>query len=137
MFHLMHMEVFYPRSSQVSFFRNSDSYLVENWEAINGNLIVSCNSWRPKFKQEKGQGLTLQHRKLQGKPKSPSTATPATLVAGSADVKPACYFCGQPHYSNACSVVTSIEERRHIRRKNGRCCVPHKQPHYVKLLIQV
>ena len=39
-------------------------------------------------------------------PKIPSTPTAAALVAGSSDVKPACYFCGQPHYSSTCSVVT-------------------------------
>ena len=40
-------------------------------------------------------------------PKIPSTPTAAALVASSTDMKHACYFCGQPHYSSVCSVVTS------------------------------
>ena len=65
-------------------------------------------------------------------PRSPSTATDATLVAGSTDMKPACYFCGQSHYSIACSVVTSIEERKHILQENGRCFVCLKRGHIVR-----
>ena len=64
-------------------------------------------------------------------PKSPSTATAAALVSGSADVKPACYFCGQSHYSNECGVVTSIERRR-ILRGNGRCFVCLRKGHIVQ-----
>ena len=49
-----------------------------------------------------------------------STKT-AALVADSTNVKTACYFCGQPHYSSAYSVVTSVEERRRILREKDRC----------------
>ena len=57
---LTHMEVSYHRSSWVSYLRNSDSSSAENWEAMIGSWIVSCNSWRPKFKQEKERVVTLQ-----------------------------------------------------------------------------
>ena len=44
------------------------------------------------------------------KPSMISTPTAAALVASSTDMKPKCYFCGQPHYSSACSIVTSLDE---------------------------
>lgn len=65
-------------------------------------------------------------------PKIPSPPTAAALVAGSNDVKPACYFCGQPHYSSACSVVTSVDERKRILRENGRCFVCLRKGHIVR-----
>ena len=49
-----------------------------------------------------GSGVVLQPPK---KPSKISTPT-AALVAGSTDMNPMYYFCGQPHYSSACSIVS-------------------------------
>ena len=82
--------------------------------------------------RERASSNTAITQAPKNPPRSPSTAIAATLVAGSTDMKPACYFCGQSHYSIACSVVTSIEERRRILRENGRCFVCLKRGHIVR-----
>jgi hypothetical protein len=82
--------------------------------------------------RERASGNTATPQAPKQPPKNLSTATAAALVTGSADVKPACYFCGQSHYSNACGVVTSIEERKRILQRNGRCFVCLRKGHIVQ-----
>lgn len=62
--------------------------------------------------------------------RTPSTA--ATLLAGGSEARVSCYYCGQSHYSTACTVVMSREERRHILRGSGRCFVCLRKGHMVR-----
>ena len=82
--------------------------------------------------RERAGGNTTTLQVPRRNPKSHPLATAATLVAGSADEKLACYFCGQPHYSKECSVVTSIDERRRILLQNSRCYVCLRKGHIVR-----
>ena len=62
--------------------------------------------------------------------KTPSTA--ATLLAGGSEARVSCYYCGQSHYSTACTVVMSREERKRILRGSGRCFVCLRKGHMVR-----
>ena len=61
---------------------------------------------------------------------TPSTA--ATLLAGGSEARVSCYYCGQSHYSTACTVVMSREERKRILRGSGRCFVCPRKGHMVR-----
>ena len=51
--------------------------------------------------------------------RSPSTA--ATLVSGASPSNPSCCYCQQAHSSSSCGVVTSIDSRKQILKRSGRC----------------
>ena len=59
--------------------------------------------------------------------KIPSSA--AALLTGGTDGKPSCCYCHQPHYSNSCEKVRSLEERKVALRKSGRCFVCLRRGH--------
>ena len=61
------------------------------------------------------QSQTQQRRTSD---RTPSTA--AALVSGASPSSTCCY-CQQVHSSNSCGVVTSIDSRKQILRKSGRC----------------
>ena len=48
--------------------------------------------------------------------------TAATLVSGEPANTPApCCYCGQPHYPTDCDTITTIDARKQLLCRNGRC----------------
>ena len=48
--------------------------------------------------------------------------TAATLVSGEPANTPApCCYCGQPHYPTDCDTITTVDARKQLLRRNGRC----------------
>ena len=86
------------------------------------NRVVGEESWElDKFLETLEQELRARERPAvdtpapQRKPvKIPSSA--AALLTGGTDGKPARCYCLQPHYSNLCEKVQSLEEKKVTRR---------------------
>ena len=62
----------------------------------------------------------LPVRRTTSEPKTPPTA--ATLVSGEpANAQAPCCYCGQPHYPTDCDTIMTIDARKQLLRRNGRC----------------
>ena len=50
-------------------------------------------------------------------------STAAALLTGGQKVPQTCCYCQQSHFSHACTIVESVDERKRILRSAGRCFV--------------
>ena len=64
---------------------------------------------------------TNQSQTQQRRTSDRTPLTAAALVSGASPSNPTCCYCQQAHSSNSCGVVTSIDSRKQILRKSGRC----------------
>ena len=81
-----------------------------------------------------GSGLTASatpfnpEQKRSFYKKAPASAS--ALVANERDKSsPYCVFCKQSHFSSECKVITSLEERKNILKKEGKCFRCMKRGH--------
>ena len=69
--------------------------------------------------RERAATHSVQPPPRRGSERTPATAT--TLVSGTVPTAPSCCYCHQAHTSSKCPTVTSVDARREILKRNGRC----------------
>ena len=72
---------------------------------------------------------TSQMSRRQGRDPAP-IATAAALLSPSST--PRCCYCHQTHFSNECGAVTSLDDRKQILKRSGRCFICLKKFHISK-----
>ena len=78
---------------------------VEARETSEGARILSTTCTRPTV--------------LPRTPLSSNSSTASSLIASSQTVK--CVYCGDSHYSSACKKIVSLDERKEVLKRSGRC----------------